>query len=63
MNDLIKGAYALPADMPAAQRAEVEHLAEQLSEILDGVADPKLAKPILDCIISSRGPKDQRPIS
>ena len=43
MHDLIQGAYALPADIPAAQRAEVEYLAEKLSGILDGVADPKLA--------------------
>jgi site-specific recombinase XerD len=57
MNGLIQAAYALPDTMPADQRAEIESLAEKLSLILDGVADPKYAKPILNWIVSSRGTK------
>jgi integrase len=55
MYDLVQSAYALAPDMPTAQREEVETMAEALGQILDGVADPKLSKPILDWILSKRG--------
>jgi site-specific recombinase XerD len=63
VNELIQAAYALPPDMPAEQRVEIENLAERLAEILDGVADPKLGKPILDWIVSSRGTKAKNSIN